>query len=146
MGITWNHLGRVRAGSPMQFAGKVSEEETLVSTVRHTDLVRQISRQTLKLCTGKTAHELPWFWDEKMRNAAATCFVEMCFLNDLGSKGANLQTVLLFQIKFSKILFKFKWCVESYFFSLLFSSPSILTENFLLRKLCHIVFKSLLNN
>lgn len=33
----------------MQLAGKASEEETLVSTVRHTDLVRQISKTDIKI-------------------------------------------------------------------------------------------------
>lgn len=45
---------------PCNLLGKqVSEEETLVSKVQHTDLVRQISRQTLKLCTGKQPASYP---------------------------------------------------------------------------------------
>lgn len=61
-GLHGTTSAELELGAPCNLLGKqVSEEETLVSTVRHTDLVRQISRQTLKLCTGKTAHELPWF-------------------------------------------------------------------------------------
>lgn len=75
----------VRVGSPMQFAGKAKWVRKKHWLVRHGTQTwwDRFQRQTLKLCTGKTAHELPWLWDEKMRNAANTCFVEMCFLNDL---------------------------------------------------------------
>lgn len=49
-----NTLAQLVLGIPCNLLGKqVSEEEMLVSKVRHTDLRRQISRQTLKLCTGK---------------------------------------------------------------------------------------------
>lgn len=75
-----------------------------------------------------------------------TRFVEMCFLNDLGLKGANFQTVFLFQIKFSKILSKFKLCGIIFFSRFFFPPRSVLIENFLLRKFCHVVFKSLLSN
>lgn len=53
-GLYGTTLAELVGGVPCNLLGmQVSGEETSVSEARHTDLVRQSSRQTLKLCTGK---------------------------------------------------------------------------------------------
>lgn len=50
MGITWRTLAELELGVPCNLLGRqVSEEETLVSTAQHTDLVRQIPKTHIKI-------------------------------------------------------------------------------------------------
>lgn len=103
--IMWGLYGTTSAdlvlGLPCNLLGKqASEEETLVSKVRHTDLVRQISRQTLKLCTaGRPTGYLGFEMRKWMK---LTRFVEMCFLDIWNKKVYIFRSFFPFKLSFQK--------------------------------------------